>query len=79
MEQLWSLVMNSKMTLALPNIEGAVFWEDIHVFLCEIFDASKALCYCYSNIPSMDMIYHLTKSAGGVILKSVNDLIYEDH
>ena len=69
-----SVTMNSKVTLAVQDIEDEVFWKAIYVLLWAVYPALKALRFCNSNIPAMDKIYYLTRKAEETILKSVQDL-----
>ncbi len=68
------MAINSKVTLAVQEIEDEVFWKAIYVLLHKVFPALKALHYCDSNTPSMDKIHHLAKRAEDAILKLVNEL-----
>ncbi len=62
-----SETMNSKVTLALQDIEDEVFWNAIYFLLRVFFPALKALQYCVSSTLTMNKIYHLDKQAGDAI------------
>ncbi len=66
--------VNNKVLLTIQDIENEVFWKAIHILLQAVFPALKALCYCDSNVPTMDKIYHLVKRAGDATLQSTKEL-----
>ncbi len=49
------LSKNGQVAAAVNNIEDEVFWKAIYCLLCAVFPALKALRYCNSNAPAMEI------------------------
>lgn len=56
----FSVVINSKVTLAIQDVEDKVLWKAIYVLLWAEFPTLKALQFCNSTTPAVDKIYYLT-------------------
>ncbi len=54
-----SVAKNAQVVLAVEDIEVDVFWRAIFCLLRVVLPALKALRFCDSNHPAMDMIYSL--------------------
>lgn len=59
-------------------MEDPIFWKTIHIILCAMFPALKALQYCDMSVPALDQILYLPHCADVAMEKSREQLNDEE-
>ena len=77
-EFFYDINLNDRVRSAVMDIENKTFWMSLYTLLRSVYPSIRALCYCESNVPAMDKIYHLYNCTTLAIEKSCENLNDDD-